>query len=46
MLPDVEHDMKEREKVIQKLMQNGTVENIEAKFITKDGKVLNGLFSA
>ena len=40
------HDMKEREKVVQKLMQNGMVENIEAKFITKDGKVLNGLFSA
>lgn len=40
------YDLKEREKVVQKLMQNGTVENIEAKFITKDGKVLNGLFSA
>lgn len=40
------YDLKEREKVVQKLMQNGTVDNIEAKFITKDGKVLNGLFSA
>ncbi len=39
-------DIKERDKVVQELMQNGAVDNFEAKFKTKDGKLIYGLFSA
>ena len=39
-------DPDDRKKLVKGLMNNGVVENLEAKFIAKDGKVHQGLMSA
>ncbi len=43
---DIWGDLSDREKLINLIMRDGFVENVESMFRTKDGTLLNGLFSA
>jgi len=40
------NDSKDREKLVSGLKKNGLVENLEVKFISKDGQIKTGLMSA
>lgn len=39
-------DPKDRDKLVKGLTEDGFVKNLEAKFITKNGKIIDGLMSA
>jgi PAS domain S-box-containing protein len=43
---DIWHDPKEREKLIAGIAENGRVENLEAQFRLKDGRLITALMSA
>jgi PAS domain S-box-containing protein len=43
---DIWHDPKEREKMIAGIAQHGRVENLEAQFRLKDGRLITALLSA
>ena len=43
---DIWHDLKDRERLLERLRQDGICENLEAEFRIKDNTLLTGLMSA